>query len=152
MASQAAKKGLGGGLRLPSFLQLGGGMHLPLVMAGVSLLVGALGGWVVRDWKADSDELAEERATLALREKQQDKVDTSAVEYEHVRVIMEPLQTEVRNTIREVYRDRKVPAVCAVTADGHRVLDTAITATNAAIAGKLETGLPADIPTPRPVH
>ena len=92
----------------------------PLVLytAGGALLIGALGGWTVRDWKADSDQLAAvERANEA------EKAAIAAVYkpsegYEQVLADLRPREIETRNTIREVYRDVEVPADCAVPPAG----------------------------------
>lgn len=110
----------------------------PLVLytAGGALLVGALGGWTVRDWKADSDQLAAvERANKA------EKAAIAAVykpssEYEKVLADLRPREIETRNTIREVYRNVEVPAACAVPAAGVGVLDDARQRANAAATGE----------------
>lgn len=110
----------------------------PLVLytAGGALLVGALGGWTVRDWKADSDQLAAvERANKA------EKAAIAAVykpsdEYEKLLADLRPREIETRNTIREVYRNVEVPADCAVPAAGVGVLDDARLRANAAATGK----------------
>lgn len=111
----------------------------PLVLytAGGALLVGALGGWTVRDWKADSDQLAAvERANKA------EKAAIAAVnkpssEYEQVLADLRPREIQTRNTIREVYRDVKVPIDCAVPTAAVGVLDDARLRANAAASGEL---------------
>ena len=111
----------------------------PLVLysAGGALLVGALGGWTVRDWKADSDQLAAverankaEKAAIAA-------VSKPAAEYEQVLSALRPREIQTRNTIREVYRDVEVPADCAVPPAATRVLDDARLRANAAATGEL---------------
>jgi len=111
----------------------------PLVLytAGGALLVGALGGWTVRDWKADSDQLAAvERANKA------EKAAIAAVnrpssEYEQVLADLRPREIQTRNTIREVYRDVEVPTDCAVPTAAVGVLDDARLRANAAASGEL---------------
>lgn len=110
----------------------------PLVLytAGGALLVGVLGGWTVRDWKADADQLkAVERANKA------EKAAIAAVykpssEYEKVLADLRPREIETRNTIREVYRNVEVPADCAVPAAGVGLLDDARKRANAAASGQ----------------
>lgn len=111
----------------------------PLVLytAGGALLVGALGGWTVRDWKADSDQLAvverankAEKATIAA-------VNRPSSEYEQVLADLRPREIQTRNTIREVYRDVKVPTDCAVPTAAVGVLDDARLRANAAASGEL---------------
>lgn len=110
----------------------------PLVLytAGGALLVGALGGWTVRDWKADSDQLAAvERASKA------EKAAIAAVyqpstDYEQVLANLRPREIQTRNTIREVYRDVEVPTDCAVPAAAVGVLNDARLRANAAASGQ----------------
>lgn len=113
----------------------------PLVLysVGGSLLVGVLGGWTVRDWKADSDQLSAlerankaEKAAIAATYK-------PASEYERVLSDLRPREIETRNTIREVYRDVEVPADCAVPAAAVSVLDDARLRANAAATGQPST-------------
>ena len=116
----------------------------PLVLytAGGALLIGALGGWTVRDWKADSDQLAAvERANEA------EKAAIAAVYkpsegYEQVLADLRPREIETRNTIRDVYRDVEVPADCAVPPAGVGVLDNARLRANAAATGEPSPDVP----------
>ena len=110
----------------------------PLVLytAGGALLVGLLGGWTVRDWKADADQLAAverankaEKAAIAA-------VSKPATEYEQVLSDLRPREIETRNTIREVYRDVEVPTDCAVPPAAVGVLDDARVRANAAASGE----------------
>lgn len=110
----------------------------PLILysAGGALLVGLLGGWMVRDWKADSDQLAAvERANAA------EKAAIAAVykpsdAYEQVMADLRPREVQTRNTIREVYRDVEVPTDCTVPDAGVGVLDDARVRANAAATGE----------------
>lgn len=120
----------------------------PLVLytAGGALLVGVLGGWTVRDWKADADQLkAVERANKA------EKAAIAAVykpssEYEKVLADLRPREIETRNTIREVYRNVEVPADCAVPAAGVGLLDDARKRANAAASGQPVAAVPGIAP------
>lgn len=112
-----------------------------LYTAGGALLIGALGGWTVRDWKADSDQLAAveraneaEKAAIAATYK-------SSEGYEQVLADLRPREIETRNTIREVYRNVEVPADCAVPAAGVGLLEDARLRANAAASGEPITAL-----------
>lgn len=91
----------------------------PLVLytAGGALLVGALGGWTVRDWKADSDQLAANNRLIAAKDAAISAVNKPSSEYEQVLADLRPREIQTRNTIREVYRDVEVPTDCAVPSE-----------------------------------
>lgn len=110
----------------------------PLVLYGSigALLVGFGAGWSVRDWKADADQLkqveranrAEKAAIAAALKPSQDLEQTLAA--------LRPAQIETRNTIREVYRDVKVPSECAVPPAGVSLLEAARQRANASTTGE----------------
>ncbi len=110
----------------------------PLILysAGGALLIGALGGWTVRDWKADSQQLKQvERAHKA------EKAAIAAVyapsqEFENTLAALRPAQIETRNTIREIYRDVEVPSDCAVPPAGVSLLEAARERANTSAAGE----------------
>ncbi len=128
----------------------------PLVLysAGGALLIGLMAGWSVRDWKADSDQLAAiERANKAEKAAIAAVAKPSA-DFEQVLADLRPREVETRNTIREVYRNVEVPADCAVPAVGVGLLDDARVRANAAASSKpspdvrstAEAAQPADRP------
>lgn len=115
----------------------------PLILysAAGALLIGLATGWSVRDWKADSDQLAAierankaEKAAIAA-------VNAPSQKLEDVLADLRPAQIESRNTIREVYRDVQVPTDCAVPAAGVGVLEAARQRANAAASGEPVEGL-----------
>ncbi|KKC24840.1 hypothetical protein [Sphingomonas sp. SRS2] len=111
--------------------------------AGVVLLAGLLGGWTVRDWKADADALKAVEARDALRERMQGKVDAGAARYEQARAEAEPATVETRNTIREIYRDGPpIPAECSVPDAVAVMLDAARIRANGAAAGQSGAAMP----------
>lgn len=115
-----------------------------LVGGAALLVVGAVGGWTVRDWKRDSEVLDELKKTAALVEHQRQVIDKAARAYEQEREDARA-QTSVRESaIREIYRDRPVPADCAVGSDVRGVLDDAVRSANARAAGQPAPGLPTD--------
>ena len=101
-----------------------------------ALLAGALAGWTVRDWKADSDALkAEEKAQTEYIAAVQALADQSLA-YETLAQSLRTDERRDRETIREIYRNVQVPAECAVPADAVGLLNNAVTEANAAAAGK----------------
>ena len=110
----------------------------PLILysAGGALLLGALAGWTVRDWKADSAQLEQverahkaEKAAIAA-------VNGSSEKFEQILADLRPAQVETRNTIREVYRNVEVPTDCAVPPAGVSLLEAARERANAAATGE----------------
>lgn len=114
---------------------------LALYSAGGALLIGALAGWSVRDWKADSDQLEQVERAHAAEKAAIAAVNLPSRQLEDVLAAIRPAQIETRNTIREVYRDVPVPTDCAVPAAGVSVLEAARERANAAAAGEPVEGL-----------
>lgn len=101
-----------------------------------ALLAGFLGGWTVRDWKADSDALeAEEKAQAEYVAVVQALADQSLA-YETIAQSLRTAERRDRETIREVYRNVQVPANCAADPAAVRVLSEAVTRANAAASGQ----------------
>lgn len=101
-----------------------------------ALLAGALGGWTVRDWKADSDALkAEKRAQTEYVAAVQMLADQSLA-YEALAQSLRAAERTDRETIREVYRNVQVPANCAADPAAGRVLSEAVARANAAASGQ----------------
>jgi hypothetical protein len=118
----------------PQFLAIG---------AGVTLLAGLLGGWTVRDWKADHDALAAVEAADKLRDQMQGKVDATAEKYEQIHAADEPARLETRNTIREIYRNAPpVPVECRIPDAVAVVLDAARQRANAKAGGQSGAEVP----------
>lgn len=121
----------------PQALAIGGAL---------AIAAGFLGGWTVRDWKADRDALAAVEKAERIRDKMQGKLDASAESYERGRAAEEPARLETRNTIREIYRDAPpVPVVCSIPDAAALVLENARQRANAAAAG--QSGGPVPGPT-----
>ena len=122
-------------------------------IGGATLLViGAMGGWTVRDWKRDSEVLAGLEEAAEMVDQQRAAIDRAAGAYELERENART-QTNVReSTIREIYRDRPVPADCAVGDDVRGVLDDAVRSANVRAAGEPTAGLPAAAEAPVAAH
>jgi hypothetical protein len=112
--------------------------------AALTLAAGALGGWTVRDWKADADQLAEVRAAAKLSGKLEQAQADNATAFETFAARNRTAAAKDRDTIRETYREIHVPADCAVPAAGLGVLDGAIERANAAVAGEPGSAVPGD--------
>lgn len=114
-----------------------------------ALLAGALTGWTVRDWKADSDALeAEKRAQTEYVAVVQALADQSLA-YEALAQSLRTAERTDRETIREIYREKPVPAECAVDPRAVSLLSEAVARANAAAAGELGGTLPAPSAAPR---
>ena len=105
-------------------------------IGGAAFLAGLLGGWTVRDWKADSDALAAVQHTDEVREHMQTQLNEQSTKYEELRAQQGPAQIETRNTVREIYRDKPVSADCAAPAAVGGLLAGNIATANAAATGK----------------
>lgn len=119
----------------PQFLAIGG---------AAALLAGFAGGWTVRDWKADSAALKAATAAQAARDALQTTIDANARQYEQWRAAQEPARLETRNTIREIFRDKPIPAECAAPDALVGVLDRAAANASAAARGQPGPALPGD--------
>ena len=127
-------------------LLAGGGLLLSLVAFGA--------GWQVREWKADSDELAAVQQGIERGKEQQQLADYKAGRYEDQRYGAQAAAQGRDTEIRTIYRTQQVvvPAQCEPPADALRVLDRAIDAAGAQAAGKPAAEVPATAETPDPVR
>lgn len=115
--------------------------------AGGALLlsaVGFAGGWQVRDWKADSDELKAVEAAIQRGREQQELADYRAGRYEEDRDEARAATMRRDTEIRTIYRTNNVvvPADCTPPDDALSVLNSAIASTNAQIAGEPLPAMP----------
>lgn len=113
-------------------------MQIPLTayVAAGCLVAGVLGGWTVRDWKADADALAAVRKAERVQAAMQKRIDDQATEFEAFRATIEPARVESRNTIREIFRDVPVRADCAPPAGAVSLLDSLVARANSAASGQ----------------
>lgn len=113
-------------------------MQIPLIAYASAgcLAVGVLGGWTVRDWKADADALAAVRKAERIQAAMQKRIDDQATEFEAFRATIEPARIESRNTIREIFRDVPVPENCAPPPAAVSLLDNLVVRANAAASGQ----------------
>lgn len=95
-------------------------------VAAGSILIGAIGGWTVRDYKADSDMAKIERQLREAQDKQRALADKASSEYERGKAERQTATAQTQDKIREVYRDIEVPADCEPPSDALRLLDEAI--------------------------
>ncbi len=123
---------------------------LLLYVSIAAVVVGSAGGWVVRDWKADSDSLAMQVKNEKIVEQLRAKVDSNATAYEDMRSTIEPNRVETRNTIREIYRNVEVPTVCAPPESVTSLLNAARLRANSAATGEPSGELPGNKPAAKP--
>ncbi len=110
--------------------------------AAVAVLAGFLGGWTVRDWKADADQIAsvEKAAKWADEARAQGLAQGTA--FAQFQAGNQQQAAADRQTIRETYREIRVPADCAVPAPAAGVLEDGVRRANAAAAGEPRPALP----------
>lgn len=122
-------------------------MVIPLWAYGVGgaalLAVGTAGGWTARDWKADSDTLAGKVAADKARDAAVKLAYDASASFEGERATIHVEAAQARSTVKEVYREIKVPADCVVDPAGVRLLDQAI-ATPRAASREPSAAVPAD--------
>lgn len=107
-----------------------------------SLLVGALAGWTVRDWKADSEALKAKNEAFTQYRALTDALADQSLAYETIAQSLRTAERRDRETIREIYRDKVVPAECAADPAVGRVLSEAVARANTAIARQSGGTLP----------
>lgn len=110
--------------------------------AGAAALLGALAGWTVRDWKRDSEVLAEVARTAKQLDKARQAVDTAAAAYEEDRTHAGAQAAAREITIRQAFGSAPADVRCDPPAVVHGVLDDAVRAANARAAGEPAAGLP----------
>lgn len=110
----------------------------PLMLYGIagSLMIGAIAGWTVRDWKSDADALRATEKAEKIRADLQKKVDDTAISYEEWKQVANVNTVETRNTVREIYRNVEVPSDCAVTPDAARLLQKRVDSAVSSATGK----------------
>nr|WP_202408354.1 hypothetical protein [Novosphingobium silvae] len=105
------------------------------------MALGAWGGWTANDWRHDSKALeALANATKAANDSAQ-HMREQGDRYERDRQDDQAQSTLRESTINTIYRDRPVPADCALPDAAGSVLDDAIAAANARRTGQPGSGL-----------
>ena len=107
-----------------------------------ALVAGLLGGWTVRDWKADSDEAKAKDAAFTQYRALSDALADQSLAYEVLAQSLRAGERADRETIREVYRNVEVSPSCAVPDAVVGVLNNAVERANAATTGKPVSTLP----------
>jgi hypothetical protein len=127
-------------------------MFNPIVAygAGAALLLGLFGGWSIRDWKADADQLQAMEAANRQREKLQAKYDAIALGYEADRAQAETNSITRQTELRTIYRETPVLGDCAAPAAARGLLEDSIREANARATGKSPDAVPAATESPQP--
>ncbi len=123
----------------------------PTLWIGLGTAVAAfLGGWTVRDWKADSDQLEAQTAIQeAYREKSEEQ-SAASLRYEILAQQLRSNERSDRVEIRTIYRDVEVPSECAAPPSVSELLDSAVERANAAAAGEPVSPVPSTSAGPAP--
>jgi len=118
--------------------------------AGAALLVGLFGGWSIRDWKADADQLQAMEAANRQREKLQAKYDAIALSYEADRAQAENNSITRQTELRTIYRETPVIGDCAAPDAARGLLEDSIREANARATGQSPGPVPATAESPQP--
>ena len=108
-----------------------------LYVAGGALLLGAAGGYKVRDWRCDAA-LANALEQAAKRQQEaQDEVDQQAATYEEARVATYDTGAATIREVREIYREVPSPSpVCEPVPDAVGLLQERLDSANASASGQ----------------
>lgn len=108
------------------------GLVAPYTWALALIGIGAafVGGWTVRDAFCDADKARVLEANARETARMQDTANEASTIYEQDRSQTYADATIRQETIRTIYRDREVPADCAVPDDARGVLSEAVSAAN----------------------
>lgn len=117
---------------------------------GAILVTGVLGGWTVRDWKADADILAAQERAAEQREETEERWFQQSQFYQDQITELGYRSNTFRETIRTEYVDVEVPAECAAPTSINSVLGDAVRTANAAVAGESVTPVSGATHTPEP--
>ena len=92
-------------------------------IAAGALVIGAVGGYKVRDWQCDASYAKVLEKAEKQRQQMQAIIDEKATAYEQARANADKVSVERTNTVREIYRDTPTPpAECAPPPAAVRVL------------------------------
>lgn len=117
-------------------------------IVGGALAAGLLGGWTVRDWKADADKAASFERLLKAKDENQKAMAQQADSFEAFRQNLGPRTDTVRERIKEIYRDAPVSADCAWSPDIVGLLEGQRDIANRAAVGQFEITVPEDTADP----
>lgn len=115
--------------------------------AGVGAVVCFGAGWTTNDWRHDSKALTALETAAKKLDDARVVVDNAATAYEKDRQNAGIVREAGERTIRETYRERVVPADCAVAAPAVGVLNDAVAAANARASGQPAPVVPAPVAT-----
>lgn len=115
---------------------------------GLALAAGFLGGWTVRDWKADAAASAGFERLLRVKDDNQRDMAAQADGFEAYRQQLGPRTDTVRERIKEIYRDAPVSADCAWSPDVLGLLEGQRDIANRAAGGQFEIAVPAGAADP----
>lgn len=110
----------------------------PLILYSAlgSLAIGLATGWVVRDWKADSDYVGVMEKAEKERQRLQDKYDGLALGYEADRGVSDSNSIIRQSELRTIYRDVPTNVSCAAPDAARSLLQDSVDEANARLAGK----------------
>lgn len=113
--------------------------YIALGSAAAILVSGAIGyglGYDARDDRAKVEAAKIQNAMIEKEREMGAELSALSGKYEELRQQREAVREKTVNTIREVYRNVEVPAVCEPPRDAQRLLDLEVQFANAAASGK----------------
>lgn len=123
-----------------------------LYSAGAALALGLATGWVVRDWKADSDAVAAYEKAEKIRDRLQARYDSIALGYETNRATSDSNSVIRQTELRTIYRDIPIDGDCAAPDSARSLLQDSVDEANSRIAGKPVDALPEGSLSPQPAE
>ena len=117
-------------------------------IAAGAALISFTAGWTINGWRYKSREAKAIEQAYAARDAANAKANNLAADYEIVRAALDDRSAETTTKIRTVYRDRKIPADCAIPAGAASLLNDARSSANAAITGKSGGTMPDNSSSP----
>lgn len=116
---------------------------LLIYAAAGALVIGAIGGYKVRDWQCDAAVAKALEKAERVRREMQDEVDRSARDYEAAKDRADGLRATRATTIERIYKEVPAPAPdCAAPSGVVGLLQGGINSANANTAGKLTDTMP----------
>lgn len=102
----------------------------------LALIGGFIAGWQVQGWRCEARLSDVQDSLQAQKDALLDALNQNANDFEQARTDNAEAVVRDRETIRTIYRDRKIPADCALPADAARLLNEARLRANGYASGE----------------
>lgn len=129
---------------------MGWPVWLYALLAGGALVAAGSAGWTIRGWQCDAAQLRAEKKEDKREEKNRDKVQVEAKEFETEKIIAGQTERARREQYGKIYKDTGVPDGCAVPDTARRVLEQSVTEANSRAGSEFSEPLPEATHAPEP--